>query len=78
MGYGAIVTRHVEMGNNVKAAANSVVNKAVPDSNIVRVGSPAELKKHDEATRAEMYSGKDEEWMKRWRSVEDLKVRKGL
>lgn len=78
VGYGAIVTRHVEMGDNVKVGANSVVNKSEPDSNIVIVGSPAAVKKHDEATWVEMYSGIDGEWMKRWKKVEELKTQMRL
>lgn len=78
VGYGAIVTRNVEMGDNVKVAANSVVNKSVTDSDVVIVGTPATVKKKDPALWMEMYSGKDGEWMKRWRRVENLKVRMGL
>ncbi len=73
MGYGAIVTRHVEMGDNVKVAANSVVNKSVSDNNVVIAGSPATVKKQDNAIWMEMYSGKDGEWMKRYKRVEELK-----
>jgi len=78
VGYGAIVTRHIEIGNNVKIAANSVVNKSVSDNNVVIAGSPATVKKQDNAIWMEMYSGKDGVWMKRWKKVEELKAQMGL
>lgn len=78
VGYGAIVSRHVEMGNNIKIAANSVVNKSVDESNIVVAGTPATVKKRDNATWMEMYSGIDGEWMRRMNKVENLRIQMGL
>lgn len=78
MGYGAIVSRYVEMGNNVKVAANSVVNKSLGGDNVVIAGAPADVKKIDNTTWLEMYSGREGKWMNRMLRVEDLKKKMGL
>lgn len=78
MGYGAIVTSQVVMGDNVKIAANSVVNCKSKCEDVVLAGAPAIAKKNDKATWVEMYSGKDGEWINRLKKVEDLKIQMGL
>lgn len=78
MGYGAIISKQVDFGKNVKVAANSVVNKSVAESNVVVAGSPATIKKMDNKTWIEMYSGDDGMWMERYRKCEDLKKQMGL
>ncbi len=42
-----IIGDGIRIGNNVSVSANSVVNKSIPDSNILLAGSPANIKKND-------------------------------
>lgn len=74
MGYGSVITKKIQLGDNCKIAANSVVNRCYSHDNCVIVGSPADVKKIEERTWMEMYSGQDGEWISRWRKVEELKT----
>ena len=73
MGSGAIITRPVKIADNVKVASNSVVNRNV-DANEVIAGAPAAVKRHEDSTWMEMYSGKDGEWVRRRKEVEKLRT----
>ena len=45
MGTGAVISKGVKLGDNVKVAANSVLTQSFMESDIVLAGQPAELKK---------------------------------
>ena len=77
MGSGAIITRPVKIADNVKVASNSVVNKSV-EANSVIAGAPATVKKQEDITWMEMYSGNEGEWVRRWKRVEKLRIQMGL
>lgn len=77
MGSGAIITRPIKIADNVKVASNSVVNKSV-EANSVIAGAPVTVKKQEDITWMEMYSGKEGEWVRRWKRVEELRIQMGL
>lgn len=43
IGVGAIIIGNVKLGNNVRIAANSVVNRSFEEDNILLAGSPAKI-----------------------------------
>lgn len=46
IGVGAIIIGNVRLGNNVRIAANAVVNKSFQEDNVLLAGIPAKIVKH--------------------------------
>lgn len=66
---GAIISNHVDLGNNVSIAANSTVTKSEQRGNVLLAGTPAEIKKESEAwyiRDGERYTNRvcEVEWLK--------------
>lgn len=79
MGSGAVISKKVSLGNNVKVGANSLVNKSFKESNIVLVGQPAKIKSVDEKTWIDLYDGDDSlVWRLRYEKIIFLKNKMGL
>ena len=72
MGSGSVISKHVELFDNFKISANSLVNKTFSCSNVVLSGSPASIIKSDNRTWMELYSGIDGEWYRRYTEVQKL------
>lgn len=72
MGSGSVISKHVELFDNIKISANSLVNKTFSCSNVVLSGSPASIIKSDNRTWMELYSGIDGEWYRRYTEVQKL------
>lgn len=66
---GAIISNRVELGVNVTVGANCTVNKSLAQSNVLLVGSPAEVKKESDA----WYIRDSETFRKRIAEIEQLK-----
>lgn len=66
---GAIISSHVELGNNITISANSTVNKSVSQNNVLLVGAPAYVKKESVA----WYIRDGVRFQKRHQAVEQLK-----
>jgi len=66
---GAIISNRVELGENVTVGANCTVNKSLAQSNVLLVGSPAEVKKESDA----WYIRDSETFRKRIAEIEQLK-----
>lgn len=75
MGSGAIISKRVELGDNVKVAANSTITKDFHNSNIVIAGNPGVIKKETSNTWIEEYGPC---WKSRYNKIIDLKRCMGL
>ena len=66
---GAIISSHVELGDNITVGANCTVNKSISQNNVLLIGSPADVKKESEA----WYIRDGERFWNRVQAVEKLK-----
>lgn len=79
MGTGAIVSKGIELGDNVKIAANSVITKSFAESNIVLAGSPGVVKKMSPNTWIDDYDGAGgTQWKTRYNKIIELKQKMRL
>lgn len=71
MGSGAVITKQLNMGNNVWIGANSIVNKSCPEGGVLLAGTPA-VKVKD--VKGSWYNGLyRNQWKQRYENVENMK-----
>lgn len=75
LGAGTIISKNVEIGDNVVVAAHSLVNHSFQDGHCLIAGSPAKEVKKADAWYKSLYSP---EWNLRQQRIESLKNRMGL
>ena len=73
MGTGAVISKQVVLGDNVKIGANSVVNKSFSDKDIVIAGQPATIKKYAKTNWMQEYDNNRNEWQIRCQKILKLK-----
>ena len=74
MGTGAVISKGVELGDNVKVAANSVITKSFQESNITLGGQPAVIRKQSTKTWIDDYDGVSGSlWRDRYNKIIELK-----
>lgn len=78
LGTGAVIIKKVELGDNVKVGANTVVNMSPNESNIVLVGQPAIIKKRTNRTWIKEYDEDDSLWQNRYKQILELKEKMKL
>lgn len=71
---GAKITTKIVLGDNVTVAANSVVNKSVPQGNVLLAGIPAVIKKESIA----WYLRDGAEFCEKVERIENLRVSMGV
>ena len=74
MSTAAVISNHVELGNNITIGVNSVVNKTIDRDNVLLVGTPATVKKDSEP----WYVRDSETFRKRVERVKKLKIEMGV
>lgn len=75
---GAVVSKKVCLGDNVKVAANSVVNNSINEANIVLAGQPAAIRKYTKLNWLQEYDTEDQTWQDRYKKILNLKERMNL
>ncbi len=76
MGTGAIISKKIELGNNIIIGANSVVNRSFMEEGILIAGAPAtKVKEIDGSWYETLYGNK---WIFRHEEVEKLKEKMNL
>ena len=75
LGAGTIISKRVEIGDNVSVSAHSLVNHSFLDGNCLIAGSPAKEMKKAEAWYSSLYTP---EWNQRQQRIETLKIQMGL
>lgn len=79
MGTGAVISEGIELGNNVKVAANSVITMSNCESNITLAGQPGVIRKQSPNTWIDDYDGlNSSRWRDRYHKIEDLKTKMSL
>ena len=79
LGTGAVISKGVELGDNVKIAANSVVTKSFKESNITLAGQPGVIRKQSTNTWMNDYDGvSDPLWRERYHKIIELKQKMAL
>lgn len=73
MGSGAVISKSVNLGDNVNVSANSVVNKSFEESNIVIAGQPASIRKKADKNWIERYDNNNVKWTERYSRIIALK-----
>lgn len=74
IGTGAVVSKGVQLGNNVKVAANSVVTKSFTENDIVLAGQPSIVKKTSSNTWVDEYDNvSGTTWSDRYKKIMELK-----
>lgn len=74
MGTGAVISKGIELGDNVKIAANSVVSKSFQESNVTIAGQPGVVRKQSTKTWIEDYDGASGSlWRERYSKISELK-----
>ena len=74
LGTGAVISKRVELCDNVKVAANSVVTKSQQESNITLAGQPCVIRKQSTKTWIEDYDGTNGTlWRDRYLKIIELK-----
>lgn len=74
MGTGVVISKCVELGDNVKIAANSVITKSFQQSNITIAGQPGVVRKQSRKTWIEDYDGASGSlWRDRYHKIVELK-----
>lgn len=79
IGTGAVISKGVQLGNNVKVAANSVVTKSFTGNDIVLAGQPGVVKKISSNTWIDDYDNVSGTiWGDRYKKIMELKQKMGL
>lgn len=79
MGTGAVISKRVALGENVKVAANSVITKSYKESNITLAGQPGVVRKQSYNTWIDDYDGLNGSlWRDRYHKIIDLKQKMSL
>ena len=79
MGTGSVISKGVELGDNVKIAANSAVTKSFQESNITLAGQPAIIRKQSTNTWIDDYDGAGgTQWKTRYNKIIELKQKMRL
>ena len=74
IGTGAVISKGVQLGNNVKVAANSVVTKSFTENDIVLAGQPSVVKKTSSNTWINDYDNvSGTVWGDRYKKIMELK-----
>lgn len=74
IGTGAVISKGIQLGNNVKVAANSVVTKSFTENDLVLAGQPTVVKKTTSNTWIEDYDNvSGTVWGDRYKNIMELK-----
>ena len=74
IGTGAVISKGVQLGSNVKVAANTVISKSYPEDHIVLAGQPGVVKKTTTNTWIDDYDNvSGTVWGNRYKKIMELK-----